>query len=341
MPMVLTVRNRRMPALWCIITCGLTVVAMGLAQTQKDSRPKFELASIKPCKADMVPQGRGGGLKPTSLTPGRMSLNCTTVKDLVHIAYVSFANGHFNPLSSVPIEGGPGWINSDLYAIEAKTEGTPAPNEGTVGGAMLQTLLEDRFNLKIRRETREVPVYELTVAKGGLKMQRFQEGTCAPVDLVKFVSQYPPAPSLPPAPPGLKRCPNNAPLNGPNIVWASQGMSFEDFRIFVLRSMDRPVIDKTGLTGRFDVRLEYLPDAASSSTIRDGGSFNDGPSDVPPGPSIFTALEQQLGLKLAPAKGSGEFLVIDSVEHHPKTDFGWTLSRKPHRPKPRMPKCAK
>ena len=262
----------------------------------------------------MLPQGRGGGLKPTSLTPGRVSLNCTTVKDLVHIAYVSFASGHFNPLSTVPIEGGPAWINSDLYAIEAKTEGIPTPNAGTVGGAMLQTLLEDRFKLKIHREARGVPVYELTVAKGGLKMRRFQEGTCAPVDLVKWASNYPPLPSLPDPPPGLKHCPNNAPLNGPNIVVDSQGMSFEDFRAFVLRYMDRPVVDKTGLTGRFDIRLEYLPDEASSSTIRDGGSFVDGPSDVPPGPSIFTALEGQLGLKLAPGKGSSEFLVIDSVE---------------------------
>jgi uncharacterized protein (TIGR03435 family) len=78
--------------------------------------------------------------------------------------------------------------------------------------------------------------------------------------------------------------------------------------------MDRPVVNETGLTGRFHIHLEYLPDEISSSTIRGGGSFEDEPSDIPPGPSIFTALQEQVGLRLERAKGPGEFLVIDSVE---------------------------
>jgi uncharacterized protein (TIGR03435 family) len=77
--------------------------------------------------------------------------------------------------------GGPAWIYSDRYQIEVKAEGTP--REEVMLGPMLQTLLEDRFNLKIHRETREVPAYELTVAKGGLKMQPVPPGRCTLLDI--------------------------------------------------------------------------------------------------------------------------------------------------------------
>jgi len=104
-------------------------------------------------------------------------------------------------------------------------------------------------------------------------------------------------------------------MKGPNVVWNADGMSVEELCRFVLRGMDRPVVDKTGLTGRFDVRLEYFPDENSSSTVRRGGSLDDGDHpEIPAGPSIFTALQEQLGLRLERAQGPGEFLVIDRVE---------------------------
>lgn len=287
------------------------------SQPPTTARPKFDVASIKPCRAEDIGGGRGGkggGLKPNSFTPGRLALNCTTVADLIHLAYVSFASGRFNPLSSVPIEGGPAWINSELYTIEASAEGDPGP--GTVGGPMLRELLEDRFHLKIRRETKEIPVYELTVAKGGLKMPRFKEGTCVPVDMVKFVAQYPPAGPLPAPPSGLKYCPGaRSTMKGPNVTQDFQGSTLDTFIKFFLRDMDRPVIDKTGLTGLFDIHLVFAPDETSDPTLRRGGALEPNePSDDPAGPSIFTALEQQLGLKLVPAKGTRELIVIDSVE---------------------------
>jgi len=79
------------------------------------------------------------------------------------------------------------------------------------------------------------------------------------------------------------------------------GMKFDDFCKIFLGHLDRPVTNKTGITGRFDFHLEYARDGAA-------------PSDEPPGPSIFTAVQEQLGLKLTPAKGPGEFIVIDHVE---------------------------
>ncbi len=256
------------------------VFVSGLAHAQ--TRPKFEVASIKPCKADTMPEGngRGGGMKPNSFSPGRLALSCTTVKDMVGIAYGSFASGRFDPFSSPSIEGGPAWINSDPYTIEAKAAGTP--NEGTVAGVMLQTLLEDRFQLKIHRETRDVPVYELTVAKGGLKMPRFKEGSCAPIDVVKFVSQYPPSQSLPEAPAGLQYCRQRGTMSGPNVTEDYQATTLDTFIKFALRRLDRRVVDKTGLTGLFEIRLTYAPDETSGGQPEPDEHSND-----PAGPSIL------------------------------------------------------
>ncbi len=183
-----------------VIAC-LTVTA-GFAQ-----RPLFEVASIKPCSPDMAPQGRsGGGPLSRETFPERLTLNCSTVKDLVNMAYVLFAGAHVDPLSVVPIEGGPAWINSDLYKVEAKA--ASAQSQEILHGPMLRALLEDRFKLKIRRETRQIPVYALTVAKGGPKLQRFQEGGCVPVDIVKLTSQFPPGQTPAIFSPARKAAPN-------------------------------------------------------------------------------------------------------------------------------------
>jgi uncharacterized protein (TIGR03435 family) len=228
------------------------------------------------------------------------------------MAYVNFAGGHYDALASTPIEDGPAWINSDYFQIEAKTESPES--QITMRGIMLQLLLEDRFKLKIRRETREVPIYALTVVKGGPKMRHFKEGTCIPLDAIRFLAQFPPV-RRPDLPSGQQYCPNVSPMKGPNVNWNYEGMSIAELCKFVLRGMDRPVVDRTKLTGRFDVRLEYFVDETSSSIVRAGGSLNDGEHpEIPAAPLIFTALQEQLGLKLERTNGPGEFLVIDSVE---------------------------
>jgi uncharacterized protein (TIGR03435 family) len=167
---------------------------------------------------------------------------------------------------------------------------------------MLQALLEDRFGLKIHRETREVPVYALTVAKGGPKLRPFQEGSCTPFDLTKSF----------PAPGDKPLCKLMMGSGTPqNRKDEGHGLSLDEFAkaLIMSNSLDRPVINKTGIAGTFDFHLEYALDDTSPLFRRDPGD----PSD-PGGPSIFTALQQQLGLKLEPAKGPGEFLVIDRVE---------------------------
>ncbi len=222
--------------------------------------------------------------------------------NLITGAYVLFANGHVNPQSRVPIEGGPAWINSIRYRIDARADS--AKGQGMMRGPMLQTLLEDRFKLKIHHETREVPVYALTVAKGGLKLHPFQEGSCVPRDFTRFFEQFPPQP-LPELPPGQKYCGGGTTVKGANVTLEATGMSIDNFVKYSLPRLDRPVVNKTGITGLFDFHLEFAPDEASAAAAT--------PAEVV-GPSIFTAIERQLGLKPELAKAPGDSLVIDHVE---------------------------
>ena len=137
-----------------------------LAFSALAANPRFEVASVRLCRADAASPHRGdsknGG---RGASPVSLRLNCQTVMSLIQWAYVNFAGDRFDPLASIPITGGPAWIDSDLFEINAKAD---APRSwGTLNGLMLRTLLEDRFKLKIRRETRGAPVYALTIAKGG------------------------------------------------------------------------------------------------------------------------------------------------------------------------------
>lgn len=279
---------------------GVTA-AFALQSAKRPARPRFEVASVRPCRPDAGTQSKNGGLSFQNLSPNRLALNCATLEDLVHMSYISFSGGQFDPRRSVPIEGGPGWIHAALYLISAKA--ASAQTQGTLHGPMLQDLLEDRFRLKIRRETKEIPVYELKVARGGSRLRAFQEGSCTPMDFLKLASQFPPEP-FPNLPPGQKYCTNLGENSGSTVKYTGQGMTLDELCKVVLsrmRVLDRPVIDKTGLTGRFDVRLVYSEMAEDAS-------------DDPAGLSIFAALEQQLGLKLEASKGPGEFLVIDHAE---------------------------
>ncbi len=271
----------------------------------------FEVATVKPTEAFNF-NHCGGADGPAGA--GRMILKCATAANLIQQAYVLFTNGlSLNP-QSFPISGGPGWLDSDHYDITAKAEGNP-PLE-TMMGPMLQSLLEDRFKLKLHRETREVPVYALTVAKAGLKLKPLDKPDCDPPDLTRILA--PPAPGQqPPNFCGAARFGRNGAILTLNI----HTMSLKEFSQYISRGplgpqLDRPVIDKTGIDGIFDFHLEFAPDQNTPGFLLQlrRPVQNGVPSDEPVGPSIFTALQEQLGLKLDPTKGPGDFLVIDHVE---------------------------
>jgi uncharacterized protein (TIGR03435 family) len=218
-----------------------------------------------------------------------------------------------------PIEKAPAWISASLYTIEAKADGTPG--QPAMLGPMMQSLLEDRFHLKLHRESRSGPAYELTVAKGGSKLKN-NNGTCS-VDVPSAAAPRDPTTGRPvpgfssgrvspPSQPGVPcRLMFNL-RNGPNELFVSSATTIDAFCSHLSRVTGRTVVDKTGLTGKFDMRLEYLPDD-NVSRINAGDHPNE-PADIQPEATLFTAIEQQLGLKLAAVRGTREVIVIDHIE---------------------------
>jgi uncharacterized protein (TIGR03435 family) len=269
--------------------------------------PRWEAVSIRPCPA---PGGRGRvagprGANLPSLSPGRMVLRCETVASLVASAYVLRANGQQQPFwavgeSGTPIEGGPEWVRSEAYTINAVAEGTPA--YAMMQGPMLQRILEDRFKLKTRREARDVPVFHLTVGPRGATLQPFIAGSCVPID--PALEEIPP----PRLPEGQRYCGRFVTPKLPNFDMDAEGTTVEEFaRMFLSGTpfVGRRVIDRTGIVGRFNIRLEFAPPRPDG----DPAGFS-----TSAGASIFTALQEQLGLKLEPARGTVEALVIESAE---------------------------
>jgi len=270
---------------WLVFAAPILAVAAAFSQTPP--RPGFEVASIKPNK------GCGDGPDGAAPSPGRLSLPCVSLRDLIVSAYGEFADGSTVSarIKKSDILGGPAWLDTDLYDLNAKAEGG-APL-GLMAGPMLQRLLEDRCKLKLHRESREAPVYSLSVAKGGLKIQTTKEGSCTPLDLSHLPSR--PAAGEAGSPIcGFSSRRGSTPLR---VVTDAHGMTMAEFAERTLDRLDRPVIDKTGLTGIFDIHLEYAPNPDASD-----------------GPSVFSAVQEQLGLKLSPDKGAKDVLVIDSIE---------------------------
>ena len=262
--------------------------------------PQFEVASVK---LNTTCGARRGGAGPSS--PGRINLECQTLLGLMMTAYGVFADGVSVSPRIPDITGGPGWVTSDPYDIAAKAEGdAPFPR---MAGPMLRALLEDRFKLRVHRETKEVPVYFLTVAKNGPKLEPAKEGSCVPLD-----PNHPPAPIATPGQPRPNYCVAGFQRKGSTMTLISRGATMEQLTVALLsRILDRPVIDKTGLAGRYDfqIEVEYPPDSGGAG---DAGAAQ--PPAGPDAPSIFEVLQAKLGLKLEPGKGPSEILVIDRVE---------------------------
>ena len=250
--------------------------------------PKFDAVSVKPCRQGAQ---RGG-----DSSPGRLYLGCAILADtdntgVIQRAYNRYATGQLTSTKIVPIEGVPDWLHSEGFEIEARSDGQPTIL--MMEGPMMQAILEDRFKLKIHRETRQGPVYELALAKGPLKLKPVQDGSCIPPRIGH------PLPSLSP---GQRLCRNMAaPGRGVDV----EGGTLQGFADLLGMVLDRPVVDKTGISGLFQMRLAFSPDDLASPR----------PTTADPGaPGIFQAIQEQLGLRLVPAKGPVDVLVIDHIE---------------------------
>jgi uncharacterized protein (TIGR03435 family) len=268
-----------------LATIIVTASSSAFAQTQQQPAPPgFDVASIR-LHSSTDSKAYVQALQ------GRLVMQNFSLKQLILFAY---------DIPSTQVLGVQGWMNSNHYDIQAITESNRTVKQ--VEGPMLQALLEDRFHLKVHRETMERPVYELTVDKGGVKMQLSKKGSCAPYSM----DSPPPLPA--PSAPRPVYC-DFPHLSGDGVNWTLDGIgvSIRKLAASLSRSgLDRPVIDSTGLTGPFDLHLKW--------TAEDARALGSAAVDDPANPSIFTALKEQTGLKLESSRGPLEILVIDHVE---------------------------
>jgi uncharacterized protein (TIGR03435 family) len=290
---------------------------------------KFEAASIRPCDAGAAARGgrgdergEGGGLG-DAWSPGRITRTCVTAMTLIQDAFIRFADGKTEPTFAMrmpPIDGAPGWATSDLFTLEAKAEGNAS--RPAMFGPMLQSLLQERFGLRLHYETKIVPTWELTVAKGGSKLRATvdQPGKCSldlPPGMSAKGSDGLPLPgfspeghmNLPAPPPGQPCHMMITLMHGPNSFLVGKALPLDELTAYLVRATGRPVIDKTGLRGKFDIVLEFAPEATTASPSV--ASLSGRSSDAP---MLVTAIEEQLGLKLVSAKGPRDFIVIDRIE---------------------------
>jgi uncharacterized protein (TIGR03435 family) len=262
--------------------------ATGQSPSASADRPSFDVASVKANKGGdnrvmMRPQP-GGRFTATNVTPAM----------LINLAY---------DLKPHQMVGGPDWINSEHFDIEAKADGNPPKEQMNL---MMQSLLADRFKLAAHHDTRQLPVYLLVLSKTGKTGPQLTPHT----DDSKCpdISAGPPPPPRPGAGPPPIPCGGFFMMNG---HMAAQKVTIESLARSLNNFVDRIVLDKTGLSGNFDVDFSFT---GTQSPFGGQRGPDAGASDPAAPPSIFTALQEQLGLKLESQTAPVDVLVIDHVE---------------------------
>jgi bla regulator protein BlaR1 len=288
-----------------LTVAGLAVVAtpvsfglLNATQTRAESQnqdsyalaPVYEVTSVKPNKSS-------NPVRAIRATPDRLIVTNFTLFMLVRTAY---------GVQDFQISGGPTWFNADNYDIEAKMDSAIVDKMGKLSPGqrnietlrMLQSLLVDRFKLSLHRETRELPVYALVIAKDGPKFHEARPGDTYPNGMM--------GPGGRPAGPGLAE-PERGKLVGQavSLSYLAEVLSGEN--------LGRTVLNRTGLAGDYDFTLQWTPDQDRAPTSGHQSTDNASSSEST-WPSIFTAIQEQLGLKLESQKGPIEVLVIDHAE---------------------------
>jgi uncharacterized protein (TIGR03435 family) len=242
----------------------------------------------------------GVGQRSLMMSQGRFWTQNIPLRNIIMFAY--------DAKSTSQISGYPDWVATTHYDIEAKEDDATVAALGKLTQdqyvkqvkLMVQALLADRFQLKVSREVKEIPVYALVIAKGGPKLTE---------------SVAPPSSSTPPSP-GTKPGGSGFRSNRPGEIDAINA-TLDAFADMLLSKMPetegRVVVNKTGLTGNYDFKLKWTPERAAPGG-GEPGSAGSPPAGEDTGPGLFTALEEELGLKLESQKGSVEGLVVDHIE---------------------------
>lgn len=266
------------------------------AQTSAPQERRFEVVSVKRNTSGAV--GSMMGIQPG----GRFSAGNLAVRQVIVRAF---------GIQPFQLTGEPDWLRSERYDIQAKApDGGAVATDGAIN-VMLQAMLADRFKLKVRRETRESPIYEIVFARSDRRLGENLRQTSA--DCVGTRNREPLG--GPPAAPALIDPGDPVPCGmimiGGNRL-AAGGYTMARLATMLGPRVQRIVVDKTGLSGLYDFDLQFLPDPVA------GGAAADGPvrmylvaKDVP---LLTTAIQEQLGLKLQAARGSVEYVVIENIE---------------------------
>lgn len=281
--------------LFCLggATCHFAVLSQ---EQQVGSAPRkfeYEVASIKP--HDPAASSNGVFSRFSERSDGLSATNVTL------LSMIETASG----VEQSRVSGIPGWLKSDTYDLEARMDGStfavfdalPDAERNAARSQMLQSLLTDRLKLTVHRETRELPVYELVVAKNGPKL--------LPEDLSTNLGQALGA---------------GSDANG-NTRIDAKAVTLDALARFLSGRLHRMVLNKTGLTDRYQFTLNYFVDPNVASLPVTAVEEGREPAVPPPaslpgatGRSLFDAIQEQLGLKLVSAKGPVEIIVIDHVE---------------------------
>jgi len=351
--------SRNADAIFAAFNKGMTQTAgplQSLAQSNavapaapaQAERPEFEEASIRQCDPDNLPEapgvGRGGGPNSFYMTPGRVNALCMTVATLIRTAYgygpvdLDFIVGrgpgramNFGSVYGLGVEdgrrvrGGPDWVRSERYTINAIAGDGLHVDTNALRGAMLQRLLERRFQLQAHVELEQVPAFALSVARGGSKLKPAPDGSCEPTTPAPGSLALNGQPAIPRTPPrnfadvrdGQKpSCGLFFQRNGPNVVFVGGGVPITALvQVLGSRLGGIRVQDRTDLKDRYNFVLEFVVDENAPGLPGLDLPAPAEPSDVPRAAIIFTAVEEELGLKLDRDKGSREFIVIDHIEH--------------------------
>ncbi len=268
-----------------VLAAAVLAVVTAAQSTSPAKPPAFEVASVKPNTS-------GDGRVLMSPQPGgRLNLVNVPLRLMIRNAY---------RVQDFQIVGGPDWLGTARFDVVAKAEGgNPSQEELQL---MLRSLLADRFKLVVRPDTREMPTYSLVPARADGKtgaQLRKSDANCGPAT----------APSAPPAPGQLPSC--GSMLGFGNLK--ARGSTMAALASTLSTFAGRIVVDRTGLAGGYDVDLTWTPDQIPRPVGDQPVQVNGVPVD-PNGPSLFTALQEQLGLKLESTKGPVDVLVVERAE---------------------------
>lgn len=274
-----------------LLALGIVAALAANAVGQTPARPAFEVASVK-----LAPPGAYGTDIETD-PGGRVSLHNMALRDMIVVAW---------GIEPFQILGGPPWIDSVRYDVTAKPAALPKRGEIPL---MIQSFLVERFQLAIHHETQTLPIYSLVLArkdgKLGPGLAEAKEGSCTKFDPVN-----------PPSPPETGAAPRrwcgNSSVNPSHLT--AIGVPIANLIPLFSQVLERTIVDKTGLTGSFDVGMAWTPDETQAMKWQMPPGV---PAPAPPdpgGPSIFTAIQEQLGLKLESSKGPVDVVIVDRAE---------------------------